>query len=369
MSEPYRLLFVPVSAARGTGEYARSLAIAQAAQARWPNASICFIVSAEAPYAQKVPFQTHLLPRSPTFHPREVARYIDSFQPHVVVFDNAGRTEQLVAARKAKAKIVFVSSRLRQRRKAFRWRWMRLIDEHWIAYPAVVAGDLSAFERWKQRWLGRPTIRYLDVLVPAVADNLATAASARAGVVRGEYVLIVAGGGTAHRSVSSGPETIARAASAIAQRGHSVLLVGIAADRPLPPPSLHLSPLVPMSELIALIRGARLVVTNGADTLLQVLALQRPCIAVSLSPDQTLRLKRLAAAGVDVEVPLNAEAIAGRALELLDGATRLDHHLALHQQIELRDGLKAAVDALAGLLDTRLAAAREREREAEQNNT
>lgn len=350
MSEPYRLLFIPVSAARGTGEYARSLAVAQAAQVRWPNASIRFIVSSEAPYAQQVPFPTQVLPRSPTFHPREVARYIDTFKPHVVVFDNAGRTEQLLAARASGAKIVYVSSRVRQRRKAFRWRWMRLIDEHWIAYPAVVAGNISWFESWKLRWLHRPTIRYLDVLVPAVARELLDAVPARTGVTRGEYVLIVAGGGTAHRSVSSGPEKIARAATLISQQGHPVLLVGIAADRPVPPPSLRLSPLVPMPELIALIQGARMVVTNGADTLLQVLALRRPCVAVSLSPDQTLRLQRLAAAGVDVEVALTPEAISGRVLELLEGVTRLDHHLAVHQQIELRDGLRTAVDALAGLL-------------------
>jgi hypothetical protein len=351
VSKSFRLLFIPVSSARGTGEYARSVAIAHAAKARWPTADIRFMVSSEAPYANQVPFPAEVLPRSPTFHPKEVAAHIRAFRPNVVLFDNAGRTEHLLAARAVGAKLVFVSSRERQRGKAFRWRWMRMLDEHWIAYPAVVAGELSLLERIKVGALKRPTIRYLEVLLPPVAPELIRSVPARLGVTSGEYVLVVAGGGTAHRSVRSGPEKIARAATLIAQRGHTVLLVGIPADRPTPPAALHLTPLVPMPELIALIQSARLVLTNGADTLLQVLALRRPCVAVSLSPDQTLRLRRLADAGVDVEVPLAAESIAARACELLEGVTRIAHHLAVHQQIELHDGLQTAVDALATLLD------------------
>ncbi|MGH8311222.1 MAG: hypothetical protein ACRETX_15675, partial [Steroidobacteraceae bacterium] len=102
---------------------------------RRPEADIRFVVSREAPYAESVPFHTTLLPSSPTFHPRQVAELMTEFKPGLVVLDNAGRTAQLHAARAVGARVVFVSSRERQRRRAFRVRWMRLIDEHWIALP------------------------------------------------------------------------------------------------------------------------------------------------------------------------------------------------------------------------------------------
>ena len=82
----------------------------------------------------------------------------------MVVFDNAGRTAQLRAAHRSGARVVYISARARQRRKAFRFRWMRLIDEHWIAYPEFIAGSLTAIERLKLRLMGRPTVRYLDVI-------------------------------------------------------------------------------------------------------------------------------------------------------------------------------------------------------------
>ena len=54
------------------------------------------------------------------------------------------------------ARVVFVSARSRQRRKAFRLLWMNLIDEHWIAYPQLLAGAVTFSERLKLRMFGRP---------------------------------------------------------------------------------------------------------------------------------------------------------------------------------------------------------------------
>ena len=160
-----RLLFVPVSGAYGMGEYARSLAIAQGAKGRWPDASILFVLSRQAPYAASAPFPTALLDSSPTFHSAAVAALIEKWRPDAVLFDNAGRTAQLRAARRCGARVVYISARRRQRYKAFRLRWMRVIDEHWIAYPRFIAGDLTFLERLKLRYLRRPRVRFLDVVL------------------------------------------------------------------------------------------------------------------------------------------------------------------------------------------------------------
>ena len=106
------------------------------------------------------------LPSSPTFHTPEVVALIKQLRPNIVIFDNAGRTAQLRAAQRSGARVVYISARARQRRKAFRRRWMSLIDEHWVAYPEFLSGPLSALERFKLRWMGRPLLRYLDVMLP-----------------------------------------------------------------------------------------------------------------------------------------------------------------------------------------------------------
>jgi hypothetical protein len=181
-----RLLFVPVSGAFGMGEYARSLAIAQGAAARWPGASIQFILSRAAPYAAHTPFPTTLLSSSATFHSAAVAALIEAWRPDVVIFDNAGRTAQLRAARRWGARVVYISARPRQRAKAFRLRWMRIIDEHWIAYPQFIAGELKFFERLKLKLLGRPTIRYLDVVMARERATAPHAPGPERGLAQGQ---------------------------------------------------------------------------------------------------------------------------------------------------------------------------------------
>jgi hypothetical protein len=98
---PPRLLFVPVSGAFGMGEYARCLNLALAFAARRPDAQIHFVLSAQAPYAKNMPFESTVLPSSPTFHTPQVCELIERIRPDIVVFDNAGRTAQLAAARRS----------------------------------------------------------------------------------------------------------------------------------------------------------------------------------------------------------------------------------------------------------------------------
>ena len=88
---------MPVSGPYGMGEFARSFAIARAAQQRWSAAAIHFILSRAAPYAAGLPFPATLLPSSATFHSAAVIGLIEAWRPQVVVFDNAGRTSQLRA--------------------------------------------------------------------------------------------------------------------------------------------------------------------------------------------------------------------------------------------------------------------------------
>ena len=83
-----------------------------------------------------------------------------------MVFDNSGRTSQLRAAKRAGARLVFSSRAPKLRWKAFRFKWMRLLDEHWIVFPTFVTGGLTWLERQKMRLFPGYTVRRLDTLFP-----------------------------------------------------------------------------------------------------------------------------------------------------------------------------------------------------------
>jgi hypothetical protein len=370
------LLFVPVSGAYGMGEYARSLAIAQAAKARWPHASILFVLSREAPYAASAPFPTALLDSSPTFHSAAVADLIEEWRPDAVLFDNAGRTAQLLAARRCGARVVYISARRRQRYKAFRLRWMRVIDEHWIAYPRFIAGDLTFLERLKLKYLRRPHVRFLDVVLarrPAGGgEGGAGSILGRLGCIPGRYTLVVPGGGTNHPGTGDAMMEFAQAARALAATGEDTVFVGRAppqaagagaAGMPAPAATgtatpaaegrLRITGPLPQSDLAELMTGARLVVTNGGSTLLQAIACGRACVAVPIAGDQAQRIRLCALAGAAAPAALEAAAIAAAASRLLRDDPAREALAARAAALGLSDGVEAALGALASLVDSK----------------
>lgn len=346
-----RILFVPVSGEFGMGEYARSLAIASAVQRRWPQAALHFVLSRRAPYAGTVPFACTLLDSSPTFHSAAVARLIREFKPTIVIFDNAGRTAQLRAARRQGARIVFISARARQRRKAFRWRWMRLIDEHWIAYPQFIAGELGWLERFKLKRLGRPTVRYLDVVLPSATREQGSM-PARVGLKQEGFVLVVPGGGTGHPGARDAAAQFLTAANSLAETG-TVVFVGPSATSGAVVPSARLRCFdsLPQAELVELMRAAHLIITNGGSTLLQAIACGRPCIGVPIAKDQPKRVDACVAAGVAVGADLTAAGMARAAQKLLRDEPQRAALARRASELKLANGVEIALNALTHLAE------------------
>jgi UDP:flavonoid glycosyltransferase YjiC (YdhE family) len=350
-----KILFVPVSGTYGMGEYARSLAIAAGASRRWRGAAIHFVLSRDAPYAADVPYPATLLASSPTFHSAAVIELIERFRPEIVIFDNAGRTSQLRTAQRLGARVVYISARARQRRKAFRYRWMRMIDEHWIAYPEFIAGGLGFTERLKLKVLGRPAVRYLDVVLSATDPLRREAVLSRAGCLAGSYVLVVPGGGTGHPGTGDAIGQFIAAARTLAARGVATVYVGprhagtAAAEGRHEPNWHHLGPL-PQADLAELMRSARLIIANGGSTLLQAIACGGACIAVPIAKDQAERTRRCVAAGVAVTAALDAASILQTAEHLLQNEgvrTALARRAA---DLGLADGVELAVQALDRLI-------------------
>ncbi len=350
------LLFVPASGAQGSGEYYRSLAIARAAQARWPDASIRFVVNSAAGYARGSAFATVLVEGSPTYNTAAVNAAIDAMQPDIVVFDSAGRVGQLAHARRRGAATVYVSSRFKTRWKGFRIRRMRVMDQHWLAWPRLLEGELTRWERLKLRLLGRPRAIFLDPVFEPPVPGRAAALRREIGIGEAPYLLFCAGGGGYERSGVPAPETFARAAIEVSRasgmktvwvkgpnyEGSNFDNAGILALPALRPDQ--------MTDLLA---GAQIATINGGSLLLQALALHTPAVAAPVAGDQPGRIAACERQGVAVGAGLEPAALAGSTLALLGDAGRLAQLRARLVAAGLGNGSLQAVEAMEQLLEQR----------------
>lgn len=339
-----RILFVPVSGPSGMGEFARARSLADALRARWPQVETHFLLHREAPYAKNFHHPLTLLPASPTLCTSEVRSVIESWRPQVVVFDNAGRTAQLRAAHRCGARVVYISSRGRQRYKAFRLHWMRLLDDHWISYPAMIAGAPGPIERLKLRVLGRPQLRFLDAVL-APADPFA--ADALLEDFGDPQLLIVPGGGSGFHDSAMTPQHFARWGETLAAAGHRVVFVGGPAFKDYVPNSpMRVLRGVGGGALRALIERSEIVLVNGGDTLLQAMVLGKACVTVPIAGDQAERIARcVALAAVRAPVPEGDEVVAACRALLTDAAARAALESRV-RAIDLEDALPSILDRL-----------------------
>jgi hypothetical protein len=349
-------VFVPVSGKYGMGEYARCAAIALAVTRRWSDAAIHFILSRQAPYAASAPFPSTLLPSSPTFHSPAVIEVLERLRPDVVIFDNAGRTSQLRAAQRLGSRIVYISSRRRQRGKAFRWRWMRMLDEHWIAYPEFIAGKLRCYEKLKLLCLGRPALRYLDVILPQPSLEEREAILERLGCVAGSYVLVVPGGGTGHPRAADAVAHFFIAASDLAASGVPTVFVGPPGAEDAGGETLsclhRLGPL-PQRELAALMRSSRLILANGGSTLMQGIACANACVAVPIARDQIRRIRRCVQHDVALAATLDSADMVRTVNVLLNDEPARSRLARRAADLQLSDGIDISLRALEQLIEPR----------------
>jgi hypothetical protein len=348
-----RLLFVPVSGAQGAGEYFRSLTLARAAQRRWPQASISFILNREAGYAARTPFATELIDGSPTHDSAAVNGVLARLRPHVVIFDSAGRRAQLACARGAGARTVYISSRPSARWKGFRLRRMRELDQHWLVWPTALEGGLSSWERLKLKLAPGVRIVHLDVIFPEPDSIRAQATCGSLGVTPGAYTLFCAGGGGHASEGRPAPDAFALAAAEVA-RAHGGRVLWIRGPNysgtVTSLPGVKVVDAVAAEQMVDLLSEARLGVLNGGSLLLQALALGLPTVVAPVAGDQRQRIAACAARGVVRASDLDVAALATASLGLLGDATGYDSLKRRVAALGLRNGVDTALDALASLL-------------------
>ncbi len=347
-------LFIPVSGATGAGEYVRSLTIAQASKRRWPAARIRFIINREAPYAGKVPFETHPIDCSPTLAGKTVSKILSSDPPDLAVFDNAGRMTHLRHAHELGIKIVYISSRPKQRWRAFRLRALRLLDQHWIGFPEFIDGGLGPWERMKLRLVGDVEVVFLQTVFPEFPAVERTRLKQRLGISSEDYVLFVpGGGGNKPGSGPQAPQVFTEVADQVSASTGAMCLVvsgpNYCGTHPSNP-RLKLVPTVSSAEMIGLIQDARLLVINGGTTLVHGLAHRKVCVTVPLAHDQRRRIKRCKSRQLVIATELSTDDMQNSVVSILDDADRYSSIERRVGALEITNGAPRAVEALEKLV-------------------
>ena len=198
-------------------------------------------------------------------------------------------------------------------------------------------------ERLELKFLRRPAVRYLDVI-------LSSSGEPRSGA--GDYVLVIPGGGTGHPGAADAT-TPSRPPRRLAAARIETRFVGPADPIPAGEPGaarFRVLGVLPSPKLAALMRSARLIVANGGSTLLQALASGAACVAVAIAGDQRDRIRRCAAVNAAVEAQLASDDIVTKAAALLGDETARAA-LARRAALGLEDGIAVALRALGPLIE------------------
>ena len=349
------LLFLPVSSPVGSGEFMRCRIIAEAAQQRWPEDRIEFVASRAAPYAGDLPFETLLTDRSPTFHIKEVNDLIRRRKPDIVIFDNAGRKAQMRCARENGASIVFISSRPRRRRKAFRPDRMGLINHHWIAQPEAALAGLTAWEALKVRLTGQLSPLFLGSIFHPSQEKRRADLRRKLDIASKPYLLFCHGGGNLKGDDRAAPEIFAEAAEEVSKT--SGLRVVVVAGRshsgePINGQGVVTVGSLPNELLIDLLHDADLIVSGGGAGLIgQVLAHRQVCVSIPFAEDQRNRLKQCSRMGLLERRALNVGEIRQAVLDLLKDVQRCRRIRQGIGSCMITNGLDSALDSLAVMRD------------------
>jgi len=287
------ILFIPVSSPKGIGEYMRSLILAQAIIKQWPDANIHFILSEQASYAKSCPFKTYLTPTSPTKHTKQVNDIITTISPDITIFDASGRKSQLAAAKHCGSSVIFISQHKKKRSRGLKFGRLKLTDIHWVVQPSFVIDDITPIERLKLKLLKKKAPTNIGPIFSPIDLNIQKQLLNEYHLQANEYIIFNAGSGGHKIDEELAADIYARAAEQIAQ------LLGISCvmiyGENYPVDIKNKNNIVTLKSLsneqfIALVDTAKLVVISGGDSLLQIIAMKKPCVTSPVSKDQPPRI-------------------------------------------------------------------------------
>lgn len=284
------VLMVPVSCTLGTGEYMRSLIIAEGMQQKFPGITIEFVLNKHAPYATSCPFPTHLINASPTKEKQAVNLLLQKIKPNLVIFDASGRAAHARYAKKLNARVAFISQYGKKRKKGFALNRLPALDAHWITQYKFVDGDLTYSERLKLKLLKKQPPLFVG---PIFSDPQPALPNSYAALQGKKFSVWAAGGGGQYIQGKSATKTLYEAACKVATpESPAIVITGANFTEQLAPaPNVHIAKLLPNSELMTLLAQSAVIVCGGGAMVGQAVSLGANVVAIPLGKDQPPRIK------------------------------------------------------------------------------
>lgn len=350
------ILFIPSYGRGGSGEFVRSVTLAQAVARRWPGVRIEFLLPGGPGTRQDAPFPSVCHDGEEESKGAFDREQLERLKPDIAVFDSGCRSATLRLCRRLGIRTAYISDREGTCRKAFRLDWLRVLDRHWHQREHLTA---PAFTRGQRlRALLSPTERLVfDTYLAEDDDPAGTALPEPVRVRLREPFLLFAPGGGGYR-VDGRPvsELFVDAATRIAAEvgRASLVLLG-----PLYEGAAHGSDRVTVirqvsaAQFVTLMRRAQIVITNGGHSLNQALACQALCVAAPLGGgDQPGRIAAYAAAGLIRAAQPSVESLVHETRALLDAETAAAQRERLARLAPV-NGLPVMCEALGHLLQLR----------------
>ena len=348
-----RILFIPVSSLSGSGEYYRSLILAEEFIRVYPTADIHFILNRYVNYVESCPFPTHVSEHSATKDTATVKRIIKRLSPDLVIFDCSGRASQFKFAKSMGCKIIFISQHRKKRARGLKLSRIFYYDTHWVVQPTYAIPQLTWIEKTKLSLARKNLPENIGAIIPNVAPTDQVSTLNKYKLQENGYFLFSAGSGNHKHKQELVADIFYSAAESLANKTNliCVMIFGVNYPNKLPKNTdvlcLHH---IPNTEFSSLLTSARGRVVSAGDTLLQTVELQKPSVAVAITKDQPSRLEACSSLNLVLSSQATKEDILLKAKQLLDKVIYSTILNSMRAQKEVQ-GLTIAIQGMAQLLN------------------
>lgn len=346
------MLFVPYYGNGGSGEFVRSVTLAQAASRRWPQLRIEFLLPGGPGTRQDAPFPKYCHEGAPDAKGRWDTTQIEALRPDLVIFDCGGRSESLRACKRLGIRSVYISDRDGTLKKPFRLDWLWLLDEHWHQREHVTAPALLRSQQLRAS-VSRTRRTIFDTYYAEDEADLATLPDSVRAMIEKPFVLLSPGGGGYQLDGRPVSEVFLEVAERLqASTGVAALtLMGPLYEGTRRGERTQSLPNVAQPVFRELMRRAQVTITNGGHSLHQALAQRALCVVAPLGgSDQPARIAAYDRAGLVVAAPPTADALEAAARSLLDDPLARNALRARVAAQPIVNGIPAMRDRIGALL-------------------
>ena len=357
--QPNCILFIPVSSTSGIGEYMRSIIVAKALKARWPDIHIHFILNEQVSYLTDCPYTVHTCKDSPTKALTRVNDIIVNLNPDLVIFDASGRAKQFKQAKAVGAKVAFISQHKRKRSRGLKFNRLFNTDIHWVAQPHYCIGSVSYWQKFKLALLNKKEPKIIGPVFELSDAKHQLERLKHYNLTKDTYIFFNAGSGGHKVKDVFVADIYYQAAEAFYRQNFDhetkfkcVVIFGSNYPKRLPESkNIICIKDIEHRDFITLLSNAKGCVIAAGDTLLQAIALHKTCVVAAVSPDQPARLRLCQKHRLVFAAELSPISLVAQILEMLNNEKR-DMIMVNMKTLAPVKALENIVDDIASLFST-----------------